>query len=92
MPKVIFSLDGDSDVGFDGLSVDSQHANAARRFVVEHHRGESSLSRNNITTRSIIPYVRASWERWADRVASLSEPACTSPRGALDGRTRDKSA
>jgi len=54
MPKAIFSLDGDSDVGFDGLSVDSQHAIAARRFIVKRDRGESPRSPNNITTRSII--------------------------------------
>jgi hypothetical protein len=90
--KAIFSLGDDSDVGFDGLSVDSQHAIAARRLIVKQGRGESPRPRNNIKTRSIISYVRASWERWADRVASLSEPVCTSPRGAPDGHTRGKSA
>jgi hypothetical protein len=35
MPNAIFSLGDDSDVGFDGLSVDSQRAIAARRFVVK---------------------------------------------------------
>jgi hypothetical protein len=38
MPKASFSLGDDSDVGFDGLSVDSQRAIAARRFVVEQDR------------------------------------------------------
>ncbi len=74
MPKAIFSLGGDSDVGFDGLSVDSQHAIAARRFVVKQDRGESSPSRIYITTRSIIPYFRASSEHWA-AVARLSGSA-----------------
>jgi hypothetical protein len=92
MPKAIFSLGDDSNVGFDGLSADSQHAIAARRFIVKQARGESSRSRNNITTRSIIPYFRASGERWADRVADLSESVCTSPREAPDGHTRGKSA
>jgi len=45
MPKAIFSLDGDSDVGFDGLSVDSQHAIAARRFIVKRDRGDSGATR-----------------------------------------------
>ena len=92
MSKAIFSIGDDSDVGFDGLLVDSQHAIAARRFIVKRARGESPRSPNDITTRSIIPYFRASWERWADRGAGLSESACTSPRGAPDGRTRGKNA
>ncbi len=75
MPKAIFSLGDDSDVGFDGLSVDSQHAVAARRFVVEQDWGEAPRSRNNISTRSIITYSRASSEHWADRVAGLSGSA-----------------
>jgi hypothetical protein len=75
MPKAIFSLCDDSGVGFEGLSVHSQHAIAARRFVVKQDRGESPRSRNSITTRSIIPYFRASREHWADRVAHLSGSA-----------------
>jgi hypothetical protein len=74
MPKAILSLGDDSDVGFDGLSLDSQHAITARRFVVKQDRGESSRSRNNITTRSIIPCFRASSEHWA-AVARLSGSA-----------------
>ncbi len=38
MPKAIFSFGDDSDVGFDELSVDSQHAITARRFVVKQDR------------------------------------------------------
>jgi hypothetical protein len=75
MPKAIFSLGDDSDVGFDGLSVDSQHAVAARRFVVEQDWGESPRSRSNISTRSTIPCFRASWERWVGRVEGLSGSA-----------------
>jgi hypothetical protein len=75
VPKAIFPLDGDSDVDFDGLSVDSQHAIAARQNIAEPDRGESPRSRYGITTRSIIPYFLASRVPRSNRVASLSGSA-----------------
>jgi hypothetical protein len=55
MPTAILSPGDDSDLGFDGLSADSQHAFAARRLVVK-QRGPQRIGMNEPARGSRRPH------------------------------------